>query len=496
MAVTGYIQIHFTPNYTGDHRVCYRIGSSGPYTCILVSCITDPCTATISPISFENESCDSVVYEGYVQAACEPEDSFDNAVFWTKTFNPTPICKPYTLTCTGATGGIIDVDVDAGGRFIFNYDNNQIFECLFSYTGDQVVCGVWNGYSLYQRLQDPAMSTFGCTTAYGPGNYCTNLCKTSCQCIFIPEIIATGTGTGFVAQAAIGFGGIKVALKTTNGGILNQGFSPSGPINAVYNNVSCINNNITIPTPSGNISIPGIGEQKFKVTVQGGQVILVEPYLFPSPNIGKYFYDGVYGETFSFNPADIGGIQNVVCKTINNSIDLGEIIGVNIINSGTGYQGNPPVVLTLQDFNDVLPSCPPLNPGEIDLQAVIGSTGCPEFDPGLNCEGDPYITSGLIPSLPAGTAFDICYPSAIPVSIPSEYQVTPSAECCYDCISLQVVADVFDPLPAIVYTDCNTGNIVTYNMTSYGATIACAVKNSYASTQSSTQFIELGLCIS
>ncbi len=496
MSVPGYIQVEFTPNYNGDHRVCYRVGNAGPYTCIIVSCNNDPCVALIEPISFEDEACGPVNYQGYIQAFCEDPNTLDGAIFWSIDFVPNPKCKPYTLTCNGSSDGITGFNIVTSGSFSFDYvGSGNLIECLNSYTGTQIICGVWNGYSLYTRSIDPVIITNNCPqNLYGPGSYCTSLCRTGCQCIFIPHIsIIGGGGSGFSAVGRIGIGGVKIPLTFTNGGITNQGVCPGPPGSCDGQYIAqCKNNKIKI----GSITVPGIGDQEFIVKVVGGKITSIEPQGYP--NQGKYFYSGGNGETFEFDPVDIGGIQNATFKTIPFCTDFGLLIGIDIISPGTGYTGIPQV--QIESFTNVLPGCPnDALGGGTQINTVLGTVNCPPFDPGPNCDGLPYLVSGLIPSLPVGSSFNICYTGqADPPSptIPDEYSVIPSPDCCYDCVELQITASAFDPLPTIAYTDCNTNRIIVFTMTNYSVNLACAMNNSWVSTETSTQFNIIGNCTS
>lgn len=100
--VPANLTINFTARYTGQHRACYRIGSSGPYTCVLTSCTEGPCTAVI-PIFVDQETCDTIQYEGYLQAACQDIDSTVDRVSFTDSFVPVPGCKSYTVTCINSS---------------------------------------------------------------------------------------------------------------------------------------------------------------------------------------------------------------------------------------------------------------------------------------------------------------------------------------------------------------------------------------------------------
>jgi hypothetical protein len=110
------ITVAFTSNYAGPHRVCWRIGSSGAYDCsTVVNCAGsgDSCQAVIDVGTLDNETCDEIEFEGYVQSMCEDISSEDGRVPFTVTFTPDPACNRYTVTC--ANVGIASFTVLSGG---------------------------------------------------------------------------------------------------------------------------------------------------------------------------------------------------------------------------------------------------------------------------------------------------------------------------------------------------------------------------------------------
>lgn len=99
--VPATLTINFTSNYAGPHRVCYRLNGTGAYDCTTVVTCTGGgalCSATIN-IMVDNETCDPVEYDGYVQATCEDIGSMVGRVPFVVTFTPNPTCKGYTVTC-------------------------------------------------------------------------------------------------------------------------------------------------------------------------------------------------------------------------------------------------------------------------------------------------------------------------------------------------------------------------------------------------------------
>jgi hypothetical protein len=115
--VIATINVNFTSNYVGCHRLFWRKGSSGPYTGPILA--TPPCTGGGNPctITFydvvNSEACEPTNYEGYVQACCEDETSVVGRIPWTVTFTPSPTCLPITITCSAVE--IADIIVDDPG---------------------------------------------------------------------------------------------------------------------------------------------------------------------------------------------------------------------------------------------------------------------------------------------------------------------------------------------------------------------------------------------
>lgn len=122
--IPGSIQINFTSNYSaGQHRVCYRYpGSPGYplYDCtLIVNCtpfvlpITSvPCQANIV-INVDNETCDTVLFDGYIQPTCEGVLSLVGRVPFNVTFTPNPSCIAVDFTCNNV--GVFDAPVTTPG---------------------------------------------------------------------------------------------------------------------------------------------------------------------------------------------------------------------------------------------------------------------------------------------------------------------------------------------------------------------------------------------
>ena len=128
------INVNFTSNFVGCHRLFWRRGSVGAYTGPVEA--TPPCTGNGNPctISFfdvvDTEGCEPITYEGYVQACCEDIDSATGRIPFTATYTPTPTCFPFTITC--ATTEVAGLEIVNGGS---------------GYDGSEVITLVGGGYS-------------------------------------------------------------------------------------------------------------------------------------------------------------------------------------------------------------------------------------------------------------------------------------------------------------------------------------------------------------
>lgn len=97
------INVNFTSNYVGCHRLFWKRTTSATYVGPIYA--TPPCLGAGNPcvITFydtvDTESCTNVSYEGYVQACCELESSTSGRIAFTTIFTPSPTCTPLTVTC-------------------------------------------------------------------------------------------------------------------------------------------------------------------------------------------------------------------------------------------------------------------------------------------------------------------------------------------------------------------------------------------------------------
>lgn len=480
--ITGYIQIQFIANYP-TNNLYWRIGA-GPYTGpILIDCTPvfgpfvpgSTCTYTISPITFDFETCDEITYNGYIEATCNT-DGPSGYLNWSKTFVPSPECTPVTLTCIGEniTGQVSGFSITNPGNYGFEPNLPSIQNCVdltLSITDPQApgttICGSFHGRHL--------------------ASSCSSSVPYYCYCIYKPIITIAPPppgGTQATAEAVMGYGGLYKPALVVNGGI------GSPTLTQTFYAVPCDTPTNYIPMPIPAPPIQGVGTQKFDVTVTNGVVTSVVPTLYP--NQGSGFYQD---EFFSFDPALIGGVIGVLCRPSLGSVDLGMIIAVEVTNPGSGYPQFPVAAVAIDSLEA---HCDLTINFEGQITAIIGNGlgACPPFDPGNNCLDQPYMDgAGMIPSLPVNTSLQICYKD-IPVSIPLSYSITPAVGCCYDCLQVRVEPDIFQPLPLIIYTECTNFEIIVYQMVNYTPiTINCVVNDSWYSSQNSTVFNILGPCI-
>jgi hypothetical protein len=115
MLVPAVLSLNWISNYAGPHRVCYRIVGAPTYTCTVPGTpgpgFHPVCGGPGTPCSYDidilvdNETCDQVDYDIYVQPACEDEISLVGRVPLNLSFIPDPACNRYNVTC-----GVVGID--------------------------------------------------------------------------------------------------------------------------------------------------------------------------------------------------------------------------------------------------------------------------------------------------------------------------------------------------------------------------------------------------
>jgi hypothetical protein len=200
--ITAYINVNFTSNFSGTHRVCWRIGSSGPYNCTtVVACGGNgtPCSASIT-VTVDNETCDEVLFEGYVQATCRDPLSEEGRIPFSATFTPNPTCKSYAVACTTSTVRSVTVTYAGNG-----YDPST--PPAITFTG-----GGGTGAAATAVVGDGGVKTF--TITNGGAGY--NGGATG-NFTAVPAVNLTGTGAGATFNVTVTLGVVTaITLHTGN----------------------------------------------------------------------------------------------------------------------------------------------------------------------------------------------------------------------------------------------------------------------------------------
>lgn len=372
------LQVNFTSYYAGDHRICWRLGFTDPYDCsTIVTCTGGgvACSANI-PVLVTNESCGDQNFNGYVQAVCEPVESLVNRIPFNTVFSPENPCKLWVTTC----------------------------ECV----------GI-SGYTIV----NPGAGYVGIP-------------------IDMTGLIVGGGGSGAMATAYIGNGGIKT-FTITNGGSL---YTPD----AVYTNVVA-----QTLTGGGSAAI-------FDVTVAGGivtNVVLTSADLAPGSGYAAT-------DTFEFLDADLGGGGGSGVVITVDTINTGQVQYVTVDAVGAGYSSEPTITM---------PSGFPITTQAI-IEPIMGQCSG-DWDYELDCDSNAL---GLQSSKPLGFVFKKCSAVA-PNNAPVGY-VTTNVGCCYDCVTVSFTNNDTQSVN-IFYTDCITGAVTLLNVLAEATEIVCAVDNSW-----------------
>lgn len=117
--VIATINVSFTSNYVGCHRLFWRKTSSGAYSGPIEA--TPPCLGSGSSctITFydviDTETCGTIDYNGYIQACCEDVTSTIGRIPFTVSYTPSPTCLPVTITCDAVSISSLEVTVGGSG---------------------------------------------------------------------------------------------------------------------------------------------------------------------------------------------------------------------------------------------------------------------------------------------------------------------------------------------------------------------------------------------
>jgi len=129
--VPAVLSLNWISNYGGPHRVCYRIVGAPTYICTVPGTpgpgFHPVCAGAGAPCSYDidimvdNETCDQVDYEIYVQPACEDEVSVVGRIPLALSFIPDPACNRYNVLCGAVAIDSIGVTAPGAGYTIGVY---------------------------------------------------------------------------------------------------------------------------------------------------------------------------------------------------------------------------------------------------------------------------------------------------------------------------------------------------------------------------------------
>lgn len=282
---TWTINVAFTANQAGEHRLCWRVLGDPSYDCsTLVSCVGGgaSCTATIQS-NVNNTSCDGpVTIEGYIQPTCEDELSVSNRLYWSTTFTPNVICERYEVSCLKGPLSTVEL-VNKGSNYsmsdtitiVRDIDDPEVTDGALSIVslGTGVINSITylttggTGYTAGDVLTIVGSAGSGGTitidTVGGPGTIASYTLTTGGSGYIGPFTFTGGTGTGanFLLRNGIDYddSGSILSISVVNqglyskkptltvsggtGAILDVKLSPCTGYNA---GTDCDGNNVTI----------------------------------------------------------------------------------------------------------------------------------------------------------------------------------------------------------------------------------------------------------
>lgn len=205
--VSASIDINFTANYVGCHRICWRPQGAPSYDCTTqVTCTGNgnPCSASIG-IQVDDASCTPQTFEGYVQACCEDINSTNGRVPFSVTFTPNPNCKGYTVTCNGPVGVQKVIVTNPGSGYVPGSSIPITFNpALGGIAGNAIVGDGGISSSLF------SVSVFPFGSGYVDGTYNN-----------VPAVTVTGVGSGALFTVTVVGGQVVDAVVKVNSNGIN-----------------------------------------------------------------------------------------------------------------------------------------------------------------------------------------------------------------------------------------------------------------------------------
>lgn len=307
------ITVNFNSNYAGSHRVCWRSGGSGPYDCTtIVTCPIGPCSAVIN-IMVDNETCDEVVFDGYVQATCQDPASLTGRVPFDDIFTPVPTCISYNIICE--TAGIESIDITNPGS---TYNPALPPIALISGDGSGATVGVTIGDG---GVKTETITNGGSGYNGGGTGTFTN----------VPGSTLTGVGTGVTYD-------VTVTLGVVTAIVLSSG--PTAPgINYVVNDTFTFLAVDLGGTGSGaviTVNSLNTGEVQYVTVITPGSGYTLAAITFPAPSGGGVTATGIVNLA-PCPPLDYGINCNGDAYPVIPDIEVGQ-------NFNVCYNTTPPIL--------------------------------------------------------------------------------------------------------------------------------------------------------
>ena len=192
------ITVSWEPTTNGPHRVCWRIVGEPSFNCTTdgshPNCGLSDCEYDI-PITVDDETCETISYEGYVQATCEEEGSLAGRISFSVDFVPNPACNRYEVICDDSPVGSLTITDPGAG-----YDPDTPPGVTFrggGGTGAAATAVVGEGAIISLAIGDPG-------SGYNDGSY-------------VGVALTGGSGSGATADVTIS-GGQVTAISINNPG--------------------------------------------------------------------------------------------------------------------------------------------------------------------------------------------------------------------------------------------------------------------------------------
>lgn len=234
--VAANLHVSWVSVFVGQHRVCWAIAPSVIYDCTtVIYCGGGPCSVDI-PITVDNESCDAVTYQGYVQASCEDIGSMTGRVPFSITFTPTPTCISYNVACVGVpvlsltevlhgkgydvVGAVPSVSITLGGGAgatgVATIGNSTIIT-------NNGTAGVNGVYLAVAMITSSGIGTGGFADVHVTGNHVTSIVPTTTGINYFPGDTITfnaafiGGCEAVVVTFGVNYGTVTAVNITGNG---------------------------------------------------------------------------------------------------------------------------------------------------------------------------------------------------------------------------------------------------------------------------------------